>query len=228
MNVTQSAATYTLRGLGRAMLACAALLLLWPAAAEAQTGRCLEVEDLAERGMAAFMKPPADSSVPASVEEEPTVTDVDAPCSEDVDDTDPSSNQCFEDAGEPISTLPRLLAQWRAQKTAAGVVDSVVRWAERGPSPVVVAELPAAPASEPIDLDADSCGEDPAECRSLPPLPPTVVVDASAPAARQLDSLLAFPSVLTAELDVRPWAKLRVRASLGHRDPPQRPPAVIS
>lgn len=56
-------------------------------------------------------------------------------------DADASSNLCFADASEPISTLPRLIAQWRGEQEAAEVVDSLLRALNLGGDDFLDAEV---------------------------------------------------------------------------------------
>ena len=214
-------------------LAVALVVLCAPGLAQAGslagTDRCLDVADLADRGVATFFE--ADESGAPDVgqahREAPEITE--GPCGTNRADADPSSNVCFEDAEHPISTLPRLLAQWRAEKMANGVVDSVLENIDEagGPVPLVVAESSADPVHVPTPESNDRCTSNPSECRALPPLPPSLVIDAAGSSARLAQHLVTVLDLSTPD-DTRPWAQLRVRPSDGHRDPPLKPPTAGS
>lgn len=246
---------------GRAILACLAILLLWPAGAFAQTetsgqadafaknafaqtgasaemGRCFAVSDLAERGIDPFMRSTSSdaatgefevsgletSQVDIALEETPATVDSDAPCSDDPD-ADPSANFCFEDAEGQISTLPTLLAKWRGEQAAAALVDKLDETIDGGGAgDEPVAETTVNPAPQPEDGDDASCSDRPDMCRSLPPLPPTLVIDASASAARQDQFQRSIPPTTLSTDDQRAWARLKVRPTPGYRTPPDQPP----
>lgn len=220
----------TYRGLfSRAALVFGLLVVLWPATSHAAVGRCMEVSDLADQGVETFILSGL-SVEQTGPKEAPSgeLTDLedsaDSPCGGDAD-ADPSSNLCFEDADGQISTLPRLLAQWRGQQAAGAVVDSVLAAVDRAEAnqPEALAEASVEPPAMPAPSDGDSCSTNPDECRALPPLAPTVVIDVSTTPARAGFADFDIPVRLSDD-DTRAWARLRVGPRLGHRDPPDQPP----
>lgn len=221
--------------LTQAALVCGLVLLLWPTSAHADIGRCVEnsVSDLAEQGVTSFwtMTPSNVDSSPAVSLYETQPAANETPCGDDPD-ADPSSNFCFEDARGQISTLPSLLAKWRGEQAAGTVVDSMLAAMEQSDvqaeptfaepnNPVAAESIDVEP--EPADSDEQSCQNNPDECRSLPPAPPTLTVDVSTGAARQLLYGLRLPAALS-EDNPRAWSQLRIGPLHGHRDPPEQPP----
>lgn len=234
-SMRQSGQSHIKGFLAQAAIVCGFVLLLWPTSAHAEIGRCVEnsVSDLAEQGVASFLTmTPATPETPLSLQADADLgadgqaAPAETPCG-DNPDADPSSNFCFEDAGGQISTLPRLLAQWRAQQTANTVIDSMLAAMEQQADDADA--KPATPLTaesidvEPEPADDQSCHTSPDECRSLPPAPPTLVVDASAPAARQLVYASPILPRLTPD-NPRAWAQLRIGPLNGHQDPPEQPP----
>lgn len=206
--------------------------------ASAEIGRCFAVSDLAERGIDPFMRSTSSdaetgefeasgletSQADVTPKETPATIESDAPCSDDPD-ADPSANFCFEDAEGQISTLPTLLAKWRGEQAAEALVDKLNETIDGGEAnDELLAETTVSPAPQPEDGDSASCSDRPDMCRSLPPLPPTLVVDASAGAARQEQFQRSVPPTTLSTDDQRAWARLKVRPTLGHRTPPDQPP----
>ncbi len=204
----------------------------------AEIGRCFAVSDLAERGIDPFMgssSRDADSGeleassletgqADATLKETPATVDSDAPCSDDPD-ADPSANFCFEDAEGQISTLPTLLAKWRGEQAAEALVDQLNETIDGDDAhDELLAETTVSPAPQPEDGDDASCSDRPDMCRSLPPLPPTLVIDASASAARQDHFQRSIPPTTLSTDDQRAWARLKVRPTPGYRTPPDQPP----
>ncbi len=214
----------------RALLVGTLAVLCWPTSAFADLGRCVEMHDLAEQGVETFVMDQA----PAAPSGQLSRADLDdlseqaqqaAPCGGD-DDADPSSNLCFEDADGQISTLPRLLTQWHARKAADAVVNSVfaaIAHTDVPANPRPRPERVSVPARPMHPRDNDSCTANPAKCRSLPPLAPTVTIDVATFAAHPVLHQTHIPIRLSTN-QTRAWARLRIGPRHGHRAPPDKPP----
>jgi hypothetical protein len=204
------------------MLLLLAIVLLWPSVGFASggtflfaagDGSCYDVEPLKNHG---DLRTNA-TELPASSDDEP-------PCS--VDDSDPASNICLEAANSPISTLPRLLVEANGKETAESVVNSILDRMEASDVEPHEFAVALTPSPEPPPAGDDSkvaCSTDSEECRSLPPTPPHIKLDASAPAARDLTpsiDLLDAPD----EGRINAWTHLRVGPEDGHSRLPERPP----
>ena len=196
--------------------------LLWPAVGFGATGSflfpagdgsCYDVKPLEAHSQRSSQATPA-----------PDVESSEPPCT--VDDSDPASNICLEAANSPISTLPSLIAKANGKETADGVVNSILERIERSDADAPQVDLAITPSPDPQPADDDSkvaCSTDSEECRSLPPAPPTLQVEASAAGN---SNLLAFTDLPDTPDDggVNAWADLRVGPEDGHQRRPDRPP----
>ncbi|MFW5966682.1 MAG: hypothetical protein ACOCV2_04140 [Persicimonas sp.] len=201
-------------------------VLCWPAIAAAETGQCGELEEMADHGVSSVWwadatEPSSTSAVETAEKQDVSSYGRETPC-EDSDEVDDSAEFCFEDADGQISTLPDLLAKSKARQQARELAGSAAEQA--APDRLPVAETKATPPVEEPE-EADTCGENPDECSALPPLPPTLVLEGSSAAARDVVRSLDPPVELSPE-EKQAWAKLRVGPNEGHRDPPDRPPEV--
>lgn len=148
----------------------------------------------------------------------------DSPCT--VDDSDPASNVCLEAANSPISTLPRLIAEANGKETADSVVNSILDRIEHSDAeaPQVAVAITPSPDQQPVDDGSRvACSTDSEECRSLPPAPPTLQVEASAAGNSNLLASIDLPDSPD-EGDVDARAELRVGPEDGHERRPDRPP----
>lgn len=214
---------YATAGVWTSAIVLLAAALLWPSVGVASTGTflfpaddgsCYDVEPLKQH-----------STMGADLTRAAEPTPEEPPCTI-ADDADPSSNICLEAANSPISTLPRLLAEATGKETAEGVVDSILaRIDENGiDDHQVVVAVTSTPDPAPVsDGSTVACSTHSEECRSLPPVPPTLQLDASGPAARNIFSssdLLDAPD----EGRVNAWAHLSVGPRDGYERLPDRPP----
>ncbi|MGM0558609.1 MAG: hypothetical protein ACQEVA_19645 [Myxococcota bacterium] len=204
------------------MLVLLAVALLWPSMGFASGGNflfpagdgsCYDVEPLKNHG-----------EFGSNVTEIADAQGEDPPCT--VDDSDPASNVCLEAANSPISTLPRLLIETNGKETAESVVNSILARMEANdvrPDEVTVAITPSPEPAPSGENSKVACSTDSEECRALPPVPPSLQLDASAPAARELTrsiDLLDAPG----QGRINAWAHLRVGPEDGHSQLPDRPP----
>jgi hypothetical protein len=233
------------------LMALGLCVTLWPSVSQAATvmGRCIEIGHLGEAGAHGFFvgdaqsffaddaPSAAESDAPATAESMSTSaanSRVSDPCSQDWgsnSDADPSSNFCFEQADGQISTLPRLIAEWRGQKEAAAVVDSILLALDRDESapeseselmvgPVLVSISPAAaPPEDPSDELV--CSTNPEQCHSMPPL--LILTEAVFTAVVRVP-LLEAEIFHVEPSEPRAWAELRVGPQPGHRNLPEQPP----
>jgi hypothetical protein len=205
----------------KAAIACALALLLWPSSVAAEPGHCFDLPDLAEQGLETFLMSPAGEI--SSRTEASTPEPISEPCQGDAE-ADASSKFCFEDAEGPISTLPRLIAQWRGEQAAGAVTDSLLGDVAPRAESIDLALTEASSPEPTPPTEADACSTTLEECRALPPLPPTLVLEATPSAERERlyeVELLDHPTD-----DVRAWARLRVGPRLGYHTPPDRPPTT--
>jgi len=231
-----------------ALFAIASLLLASSASAHAMPDaqRCVHEAAFDTSGLHGFLA--ADASTRAdwsaqAVEEiarnASTQIDAATPCGAEFDDedADPSFNLCFESVEEHISTLPRYIAQWRGEKEAASVVDSIFLVLQnsddirpRAPASAhslgsaLVAISGDAPLRQPSPAD-DSlmCSpSNPAQCQALPSMVDSIplVVFAAVPVARQPFE----PTTSDLSRRTRPWTDLRVGPQPGHQRIPEQPP----
>lgn len=205
-----------------------AVAMFWPSLSFGATGNflfpagdgsCYDVEPLENHSTLGAPLTDVDD-VAGQTETEP----VDSPCT--VDDSDPASNVCLEAANSPISTLPRLIAEANGKETADSVVHSILDRMEQNDLEPVDVEVALTPTPEPTpvkDGSTVSCSTDSEECRSLPPVPPTLQLEASAPGARNIFSSI---DLLDAPDDgrINAWAHLRVGPEDGHERRLERPP----
>lgn len=152
-------------------------------------------------------------------------------------DADPASNLCFEDAGEPISTLPRLLAEWRGVREAAAVVGSILDVMDQDNEHPAAAESVDAAARAAISLealrspgpsprplgDALSCTVSLDECDALPPL--IRLGDGATAAAVEPardDESSHFGEQNSPQ--ILPWAALKIGPRSGYIQELEKPP----
>lgn len=204
----------------RAGLLTAALLMLcvatvlWPAQALAAGGfgRCMDSASYqALAGAHGFFAD--DNEIDAQRLQELLVSDlaesepaapVARPCAGVADgepgEADASSNLCFADVSEPISTLPRLIAQWRGEQEAAEVVDSFLRALNLGAEPLADADLSEDPGTSDAlarlhEPTPASSSQDSLQ-RALPrpqPADPSLSCSTAADACHALPPLLQLP-----------------------------------
>lgn len=198
-----------------------AAALLWPAVGlgatgsfwfPADDGSCYDVKPLEAHSERSIEATPA-----------PDLESEDPPCT--ADDSDPASNVCLEAANSPISTLPRLIAEANGKETADSVVNSILDRIDQSDAnaPQVAVALTPSPDPQPVEDGSNvACSTDSEECRSLPPAPPTLQVEASA-AANNLLASIDLPDAPD-EGSVNAWAYLRVGPEDGHQRRPERPP----
>lgn len=164
------------------LMVVALSVMLWPGAAEALTmwgpeqGSCY---DTTVDAAAVEIAQSTGNEVVASL----AVADAEPGCA-DADPDDSSFNICFEDAEGPVSTFPQLIAELRAEKIARDLTDNalalteVLRPADSEATSNVFAE-PRKPVILPLEEPEPECSSYPVQCRSMPPLPALLVVDAS-------------------------------------------------
>ena len=152
-----------------------------------------------------------------------------AECLEDVSaNSQKSNNLCFEKAGVPASIVPTLAAKADALDQTATIVDrarELIGLESVAPSSKPLASrtgpIGTVPPSQP-DPD-NSCTKRPASCRSLPPLPPTLSVDAMATAPHMPATTPSIPTADRPHNEAIP-ERLRISHSEGYRSPPLKPP----
>ena len=147
-------------------------------------------------------------------------------CLDDSDGSNKSNNLCFEKAGVPASVVPQLLAKARALEETKRVVEAARALVdgESATNEVVASRegpVGTIPPSQPNP--ENSCTAHPDNCRSLPPLPPTLTVEAPAIAPNVTDSDYEFPADSEPD-DVSIPERLRVRPEDGFSSPPFKPP----
>ncbi|MFB6350604.1 MAG: hypothetical protein ABEN55_17220 [Bradymonadaceae bacterium] len=110
-----------------------------------------------------------------------------------------SNNLCFEKAGVPASVVPALAAKAKALDQTDALVDrarELIGWSQDTSTDRRVASrthpIGVAPPSQP-DRN-DSCTARPESCRSLPPIPPNLSVDATATAPPLTSELPEIPA----------------------------------
>lgn len=229
------------------VLAIGSVVFASPSSAVAAPGaqRCVDVAEFDVVGLHGFFEDSSsarlelDAELGAQESENASVENTATPCELDLgddEDADPSSNLCFEAAGEPISTLPRFIAQWRGEQEAAQAVDSILRALQSaeseqtrkpdGARPVgsalVAISLEMAPARNIPADDSLMCTTHPEQCHALPPLPTMTEIVAVAGVSIPRHLFETPPVALPQEN--RPWAVLRVGPQSGHQRVPEQPP----
>lgn len=161
------------------------------------------------------------------------------PCGAAFDDADadPSFNLCFESVEEHISTLPRYIAQWRGEKEATSVVDSIFLAISHrddaspqneagahslGAALVAISGDAPARQTPPVDDSLMCSPNNPDLCQALPAMVDSIplVVFAAVPVARP--QFEPTPSEYSRK--TRPWADLRGGPQPGHQRVPEQPP----
>lgn len=161
-------------------------------------------------------------------------------------DADPSSNVCFEGAEVPASMLPTLLARSQAEMAAHALIDRAFAGldaaADTAPGALVADDalvddaladdalaqapaLDASPAQPRDDRASPSCSTDPEKCQSLPPLPPSLVLDVTSPAANVYTWLTDHPAHAEPGAPAA-WARLRLGPHAGFSAADVPPPRL--
>ncbi|MFB6264008.1 MAG: hypothetical protein ABEL76_10355 [Bradymonadaceae bacterium] len=143
-----------------------------------------------------------------------------------------SMNLCFERAGAPASVRPHLIANFQAEGLSDAVVDRALAAARADESerpnraPAVVRVLSYNPAEPPSPRPSDdSCtAAAPENCKSVPPSPPTLSIDASFPSARNRSISIDSPPRAALLRAVGPPRHDPVGPADGWDSPPNRPP----
>jgi len=144
------------------------------------------------------------------------------------DQSETSNNLCFEKAGVPASVVPALAAKAKALDQTETLVDQARELI--GLDEVPTSDRRVASRTHPIAIAPpsqpnrdESCTARPDSCHSLPPLPPTLTVDATA-TAPYLPA--ASPEIPAADRrdDTAIPERLRVFHADGYRSPPLKPP----
>ncbi len=141
-----------------------------------------------------------------------------------------SNNVCFEQAGVPASVVPTLAAKVRGlqeseqaieQATAMIGLDGPVSSQEQSTTSRLDSFQFVPPPSPSPD---NSCTVDRQErCRSLPPLPPSLTLEASATAPYISDRDPDFPEPRPSD-ETAPLDHHEIRPSDGYSSPPLKPP----
>lgn len=139
-----------------------------------------------------------------------------------------SNNLCFEKAGVPASVVPALAAKAKALEKTDALVDRarglIGVTGEGNADRRVASRIDPIGVASPSQPDSDdSCTARPESCRSLPPIPPTLSVDAMATAPQPTAAIPAIPEAERPNDDAIP-ERLRISHSDGYGSPPLKPP----
>jgi hypothetical protein len=216
----------------------AVVVLLGPATASAEVSHdvlwgagptsCVNYGAVEQKGLVSFIDESAPSSTQVSQSSSTDELASTAPCFDLSTDEEKSNNVCFEKAGVPASVVPKLLAKARALEQSQRLVALAEHlvgqqqeeddWREEGPKSLPLADLPPAGPNP-----QQSCTGQPDTCRSLPPLPPELTLQASGASARETAAGLPLPD----RPEPNEQAALthqRIAPSDGYDSPPDKPP----
>jgi hypothetical protein len=114
-----------------------------------------------------------------------------SPCVSPNTAADPASAVCFEDAGNPISTIPELLAAMQAERAVSHVLNTLraaTQPAEPTLSSVQPAIAPVLVLARPLRLPTQECSSFEEQCGPQDPIPATLMLELSrATAVSSLD-----------------------------------------
>jgi len=114
-----------------------------------------------------------------------------SPCASPSSAADPASAVCFEDAGNPISTIPELLAAMQAERAVSHVLKTLR--ASTQPTEPTLASVQPTPApvlvlARPMRLPTQECSSFDEQCGPQDPVPATLMLELSrATAVSSLD-----------------------------------------
>ena len=210
---------------------------LWGADSSSASGSCVNHGILEHEGFVSLMSQGESSTAQKNASEiSPAIqkqASLASDCLADSDGSKRSNNLCFEKSGVPASVVPQLLAKSRALEQSENVVDvaRAIVDAQAGGSDresetrrVVASRkgpVGTIPPSQPNPKS--SCTAQPDNCRSLPPVPPSLDVEASGAAPQLPDESPEF-SESDDPADEVPAGSSRVGPSDGHASPPLKPP----
>lgn len=172
----------------------------------------------------------AETPLPASTAGREATAGEDSPCTSDDAGSLAAHNRCFEDAGAPASVVPTLLARAHALDATRRVVSAAqeavggtttVEHASNPPASLPVADVPSVP--DRSNRSASCTPESPENCRSLPPAPGHLNVEASPVPPNLRAAELDTPERPDAD-DDRPRGTRGIERSDGYDSPPHKPP----
>lgn len=104
------------------------------------------------------------------------------PCTAPTRADDPSSAVCFEEAGNPISTVPELLAAMQAERAVKHILETVValnptETADDSAVASVAQPQPVKRFARPMRAPTPECSAFDVQCGAQDPIPPVLMLD---------------------------------------------------